>query len=70
MRLYKTVAMSSDLTDRDRRVEWGGTQAEATASRKKFAAEGFTRKEIETHEIEVPTDKAGLLGWLRDNVKE
>lgn len=69
MRLYKTTAVN--LNDaHDRRLEWGGTQAEATASRKKFAAEGFTRKEIETHEVEVPTDKAGLLGWLRDNVKE
>ena len=66
MRFYKTVADDGE----ERMVKWGGTQSEAVAARKEFAAGGFGRKEVSTVEEDVPTDKAGLLAWLIENVKE
>jgi hypothetical protein len=41
-----------------------GSQADAASKRKELVAEGFKRAEITTVEVDVPTDKAGLLDFL------
>lgn len=51
-------------TETKRFGKWVGTQADAAATRKTFMEEGAKRAELETKEIDVPTDKAGLLEFL------
>jgi hypothetical protein len=48
------------------RYHWQGTQADAATCRRQLKEAG--KKDIETTEIDVPTDKAGLLAWLNANV--
>lgn len=67
MRLYKISAIrsadsNSELPDSE--INWVGSLADASAKRKQLALEGWSRKEIETQEIDVPTDKAGLMAYL------
>ena len=65
MRLYKITALNTSHGDTpDSDVTWVGSLAEASAQRKKLTTDGFARKEIETEEVDVPTDKVGLLGFL------
>lgn len=65
MRLYKITALNTSRGDApDSDITWVGSQTDAAAKRKQLTAEGFTRKEIETEEIDVPTDKAGLMAFL------
>ena len=65
MRLYKISALNTSQGDQpDSETHWVGSLADASAKRKQLTAEGWTRKEVETIEIDVPTDKAGLLGFL------
>lgn len=68
MRLYKIFA-KSDRDDGNQpvvEVIWVGTQGDAAKARKKLVAEGFKRAEIETLEVDVPTNKEGLLKFLND----
>lgn len=62
MKLYIVIA-SADSTTPDRSI-WAGSQAECAAARKELLAEGFKRKDLTTHEIEVPTKKEDLIGFL------
>ena len=65
MRLYKITALNTSHGDTpDSDVTWVGSLAEASAQRKKLTIDGFARKEIETEEVDVPTDKAGLIGFV------
>lgn len=65
MRLYKIIAVMPDEIDAsENRTHWVGSLTDATARRKGLALEGFARKEIETVEVDVPTDKTGLLAFL------
>lgn len=43
---------------------WVGSQAAAGTVRKDMLSRGATRKGISTHEIDVPTNKEGLLQFL------
>lgn len=63
MRLYKTTFLD-DAADpgRNECASWAGTQAEAASDRKKHKTAGM--REIETEEVDVPTDKKGLLQFL------
>ena len=63
MRLYKTNYID-DAADvgRQERASWAGTQADAAKDRKRLKAEGMLK--ISTNEVDVPTDKAGLLAHL------
>lgn len=63
MKLYKTTVVNED----DRTVSWQGTQADAASARKKAMDDGAKRKDVTTEDVEVPTDKAGLLAWLNAN---
>lgn len=59
MKLYKTKG----LHPTDGWVQkWDGTQVDARAARQDFKARGLA--EVETKDVDVPTDKAGLLAWL------
>ena len=63
MKLYKITATNQD-TSTDSKIVWVGSQADAVQARKTFAAEGFSRKEVDTVEVNIPTDKTGLLAYL------
>ena len=65
MRLYKITALNTSHGDTpDSDVTWVGSLADASAQRKKLAIDGFARKEIESEEVDVPTDKVGLIRFL------
>lgn len=66
MKLYRITAIRSSLDSDtpDSEIHWVGSQAEASQKRKTLVSSGFKRAEIETEEVEVPTDKKGLLAWL------
>lgn len=61
MRLYKITANDGTAGSE---THWVGSKAEGVAKRKQLATEGWTRKEIDEVEVEVPTNKEGLLQWL------
>lgn len=63
MKLYKITADDGDKTV----SKYVGTQAEAVAQRKKLKEDGFAQKHITSDDVEVPTDKAGLIAWLNKN---
>lgn len=69
MKLYKTtIQTGADSFE----AVWDGTQADARSTRKDLDAsrspEQISQKtKAETAEIDVPTDKAGLLAWLNAN---
>ena len=63
MKLYKTTVVN----EADRTVSWQGTQADAASVRKRAMDDGAKRKDVTTEDVEVPTDKAGLLAWLNAN---
>ena len=68
MKLYKTTAvnLSTDpAVAHTRKAQWTGSQAEASKSRAAMKKDGL--KEITTADVDVPTDKAGLLAWLNTN---
>ena len=61
MKLYLVIA---DGTKFDRHAIWSGSQAEAASARKELTARGARRKDIKTTDVNVPTDKEGLLRFL------
>ena len=65
MKPYQIIAIrSTDSEAPDSEIHWVGSQADAAKKRKELVSSGFKRAEIETVEVDVPTDKAGLLAWL------
>ena len=66
MRLYKIIATNtngaSDITKP--KTQWVGSLADGVQARKKMMTEGYRRKDITETEVDVPTDKAGLLEFL------
>jgi hypothetical protein len=65
MRLYKIIATNTNGEDLpDREIHWVGSKAEGVQARKKLYDEGWRRKDVEETEVDVPTDKAGLLEFL------
>jgi hypothetical protein len=70
MRLYKiTVTNSSDEDLPDTKTCWVGSKAEGVQARKKLYDGGWRRKDVEETEVDVPTDKAGLLAFLNKSVR-
>ena len=59
MKLYR-VSANADV----QKVVWVGTQSDAAKTRKEFVADGFKRAELSTEEVDVPTNKEGLLEFL------
>lgn len=64
MKLYKITVHVAREDGEAPIVEWLGTQAECASSRRKWNSEGVKRNDIDTEEVEVPTDKKGLLAFL------
>lgn len=63
MKLYLITATTEAP---ETQVIWGGSQAEAASARKEMLARGATRKDLKTYEVDVPTNKEGLLQFLND----
>lgn len=64
MKLYKITA---DNGNDEVTTQFVGTQAEGVGMRKKLKEDGWAQKHITTEDVEVPTDKAGLIEWLNKN---
>lgn len=66
MKLTKQTAVVAKDGDNAVRIDtmWSGSQAEASAQRSAWTKGGIKRVDITTDEIDVPTDKKGLLGFL------
>lgn len=65
MRLYRTTVKTySDVKGPAPR--WSGSKADAAKDRAALTASGVKRADITTVEIDVPTDKQGLLAWLNN----
>ncbi len=75
MKLYKVNSPEHHWEDGEvnkAAVEWHGTQADARKSRIAFEQpfkdiKPAKRPRVEVEEVDVPTDKAGLLVWLNTN---
>lgn len=68
MKLYLTL-VDSEITLGDgenyqARAAWSGSQSGAASDRKSFIDRGAKRKDLSTHEIEVPTKKEELIAFL------
>ena len=59
MKLYR-VSANADV----QKIVWVGTQSDAAKARKEFVSDGFKRAELSTEEVDVPTNKEGLLEFL------
>jgi len=71
MRLYKIVAPVSKVDGApSNMIIWAGSLTEAAKARKEVAAHGATRKDTETFELDIPTNKDGLLAWLNANANK
>lgn len=71
MRLYKITA-SYVATDANKDVvtnaqQFVGSKAEGVQFRKTLMDDGARRKDITEVEVDVPTDKTGLINWLNAN---
>lgn len=70
MKLYKITAKTTrniDVSSDFKSTKWAGSQTEAAKARKEFMDRGFKRAELDTQDVEVPTNKDGLLNWLNLN---
>lgn len=68
MRLYKIIATSPTPDDLPGETLWVGTKAEGTAARKALYEKGFRRKDVVEAEVDVPTNKEGLLAFLNAGI--
>lgn len=66
MKLYKQTAVVRDSAGAAQETHWSGSQAEASKQRAEWTRKGVKRAEITTDEVDVPTDKKGLLEWLNN----
>lgn len=57
------------ITGEGQLPKYVGTQAEVSATKKAFMAEGLKRKDIAVSEVDVPDDKQGKLDFLNKIVK-
>ncbi|HRO59856.1 MAG TPA: hypothetical protein PKZ27_02890 [Rhodocyclaceae bacterium] len=71
MRLYRTYAAAQHGDGAFRmcepHVKWSGSQADAAKTRKHYNSSlKIPRDDIHTDEVDVPTDKTGLLKFLNE----
>lgn len=62
MNLYKTTVAASE--DHPAATLWSGSMAAAGGDRARFVAAGAKRKDVTTVDVNIPTDKIGLLNFL------
>ena len=73
MRFYKVTVDAEVGSDDEPRVAWAATMADARAAKAVLAekhGQGARSKFVNATETDVPTDKAGLLKFLQENVTE
>lgn len=63
MKTYLVYTNTAD-SELEASAKFVGTQADAATERKQLVALGWPRKKIATAEIDVPTDKSGMLSFL------
>lgn len=64
MKLYRTY-VTVPVEEGTNHVRWSGSQADAAKDRKYFNSDlKIPRDRIHTDEVDVPTDKKGLLAFL------
>lgn len=63
MQIYKTFTTNKETGVVA--ISFQGSQTEASKARAQLKRDGF---KAESQTIEVPTNKAGLLAWLNENV--
>ena len=76
MKLYKITSPEYTWPDGEvnkAAIEWHGNQTDSRQSRIRFEApfkeiKPAKRPRVEVEEVDVPTDKAGLLEWLNVNI--
>lgn len=66
MKLYRIDYDASDDEDTSR-IAWEGTQADAKRRAKELEQKHGHWRVDDPVQVEVPTDKAGLLAWLNEN---
>lgn len=59
MKLYR-VSGNADF----QKTYWVGAKSDAAKVRKELVADGFKRAELLTEEVDVPTNKEGLIAFL------
>lgn len=64
MRLYQTSYLEDQRNATVQRGAFDGTQADASKQRVALKKDGM--RNIETREVDVPTDKAGLMAYLNE----
>lgn len=65
MKFYKqTAEVKHDENGAELEIHWSVSQSEASAKRSEWTKRGVKRAHITTAEVEVPTDKKGLQGFL------
>lgn len=62
MRLYKTTFIDDEKGEGVTCATWSGTQTDAGKDRKSMKQQGM--RNVATEEVDVPTDKQGLLAFL------
>lgn len=67
MKLYKTTVLASTPNLGPPTTSWQGSQVEAGSVRAAAVSAGSKRKDVSTDQVDVPTDKEGLLAWLNAN---
>ena len=69
--VYRTIASirNPEIGAPTKSIKWFSSEAQAKASRKETAAELNLRsyKDVEVEQLDMPTSKAGILGWLNAN---
>lgn len=64
MQLYRTNAISREDGEPIPAVSWQASQTEASKARSALKAAGF---KAESHTVNIPTSKGGLIDWLNEN---
>jgi sensor domain CHASE-containing protein len=65
MKLYKTLAVVNGTTH----IRWTGTQSDSKKARMELADQHELKKsDVEIEEVEIPTNKPGLLEFLNANL--
>lgn len=75
MRAYTVTHPGLPMKDGDTTpfLQYAGTQSDAADVKRKLWDDhrdsGIKRGDIEVTEVEIPTDKKGLISWLNDNAR-
>lgn len=66
MKFYLVTADIENHEETGTKSKWVVSQSDAAGARKELIEQGAKRKDLKTFELDIPTDKAGLLEFLND----